>query len=35
MNRDEKEAAVAEISSELESANAVFAIDYRGNVQAQ
>lgn len=30
MNRDQKESAVAEISSELESANAVFAIDYRG-----
>lgn len=30
MNRDQKQAAVEEISSELESANAVFAIDYRG-----
>ncbi len=30
MNRDQKEAAVKEISSELESANAVFAVDYRG-----
>jgi large subunit ribosomal protein L10 len=30
MNRDEKEAAVKEISSELESAGAIFAVDYRG-----
>jgi len=30
MNRDQKEAAVKEISSELESAKAVFAVDYRG-----
>jgi large subunit ribosomal protein L10 len=30
MNRDEKQAAVAAISSELEAASAVFAIDYRG-----
>jgi large subunit ribosomal protein L10 len=30
MNRDEKQAAVAAISSELEEASAVFAIDYRG-----
>jgi large subunit ribosomal protein L10 len=30
MNRDEKEAAVEEISSELESAGAIFAVDYRG-----
>ncbi len=30
MNRDQKEAAVAEISTELEAANAVFAVDYRG-----
>ena len=30
MNRDQKEAAVAEISTELEAANAIFAIDYRG-----
>ena len=30
MNRDQKEAAVKEISSELEAANAVFAVDYRG-----
>ena len=30
MNRDQKEAAVQEISSALESANAVFAVDYRG-----
>ncbi len=30
MNRDQKEAAVAEITAELESANAVFAVDYRG-----
>ncbi|MCB0876843.1 MAG: 50S ribosomal protein L10 [Solirubrobacterales bacterium] len=30
MNRDQKEAAVAEISTELESSKAVFAIDYRG-----
>jgi large subunit ribosomal protein L10 len=30
MNRDEKEAAVEEISSELEAASAVFAVDYRG-----
>lgn len=30
MNRDEKEAAVKEISSELDAASAVFAVDYRG-----
>jgi len=30
MNRDEKEATVKEISSELESAGAIFAVDYRG-----
>jgi len=30
MKRDEKEAAVKEISSELESAGAIFAVDYRG-----
>jgi len=30
MNRDEKQAAVAEISTELEGSSAVFAIDYRG-----
>lgn len=30
MNRDEKQAAVEEIGSELESSTAVFAIDYRG-----
>jgi len=30
MNRDQKQAAVAEIGSELESASAVFAVDYRG-----
>jgi large subunit ribosomal protein L10 len=30
MNRDEKQAAVDEIGTELESATAVFAIDYRG-----
>jgi large subunit ribosomal protein L10 len=30
MNREEKEAAVKEISSELESADAIFAVDYRG-----
>jgi large subunit ribosomal protein L10 len=30
MNRDEKQAAVEEISTELEAASAVFAIDYRG-----
>ena len=30
MNRDQKAAAVAEISSELEAANAIFAVDYRG-----
>jgi large subunit ribosomal protein L10 len=30
MNRDQKEAAVKEISSELSAASAVFAVDYRG-----
>ena len=30
MNRDQKQAAVAEISTELEAASAVFAVDYRG-----
>ena len=30
MNRDQKEAAVKEISSELNAASAVFAVDYRG-----
>jgi large subunit ribosomal protein L10 len=30
MNRDQKQAAVKEISSELEAASAVFAVDYRG-----
>ena len=30
MNRDQKEAAVKEICSELEAASAVFAVDYRG-----
>jgi large subunit ribosomal protein L10 len=30
MNRDQKEVAVKEISSELEAASAVFAVDYRG-----
>jgi len=30
MNREQKQAAVAEIGAELESASAVFAIDYRG-----
>lgn len=30
MNRDEKAAAVAEIGEELDSATAVFAVDYRG-----
>ena len=30
MNRDEKATAVAEIGEELESATAVFAVDYRG-----
>lgn len=30
MNRDEKQAAVKEIGSELESASAIFAVDYRG-----
>ncbi len=30
MNRDQKEAAVKEISSELDAAGAVFAVDYRG-----
>lgn len=30
MNRDEKQAAVAGISAELEGSSAVFAIDYRG-----
>jgi large subunit ribosomal protein L10 len=30
MNRDEKQTAVAEISTELEGSSAVFAIDYRG-----
>jgi large subunit ribosomal protein L10 len=30
MNRDQKEASVKEISSELDAAGAVFAVDYRG-----
>lgn len=30
MNRDEKEAAVAEMTSELEASTAVFAVNYRG-----
>lgn len=30
MNRDQKEVAVKEISSDLEAASAVFAVDYRG-----
>jgi large subunit ribosomal protein L10 len=30
MNRDQKEVVVKEISSELDAANAVFAVDYRG-----
>ena len=30
MNRDQKEVAVKEITSELEAASAVFAVDYRG-----